>query len=246
MVQSLERAFAILDEVAQRPAGVTAIAERVRLPKSTVARLLATLEDVDAVERFDGVRWRIGPGVAALTDAVSPERSLISIAAAVPRRPRVRARRGCGARAPRRERDPLRRPGRVRQPGTGAGLDGHAGADARRAVRLRSSRGVAEGCARRVPAGVLVPLTPRTVTDPARLRARLGDVRNAGHAWGLEEFAEGIDSVAAPVRDARGKAIAAIHVHGPSYRFPPEGREAVVAARVQVAAAAVGAQLAGL
>ena len=32
MVQSLERAFAILDEVAQRPAGVTAIAERVRLP----------------------------------------------------------------------------------------------------------------------------------------------------------------------------------------------------------------------
>ena len=80
MVQSLERAFAILDEVAQRPAGVTAIAERVRLPKSTVARLLATLEDVDAVERFDGTRWRIGPGVTALTAAASPERSLISIA----------------------------------------------------------------------------------------------------------------------------------------------------------------------
>jgi len=37
MVQSLERAFAILDEVAQRPAGVTAIAARVRLPKSTSA-----------------------------------------------------------------------------------------------------------------------------------------------------------------------------------------------------------------
>ncbi|MGH3065815.1 MAG: helix-turn-helix domain-containing protein, partial [Gaiellaceae bacterium] len=35
MVQSLERAFAILDEVAQRPAGVTSIAARVRLPKST-------------------------------------------------------------------------------------------------------------------------------------------------------------------------------------------------------------------
>ena len=81
MVQSLERAFAILDEVAQRPAGVTTIAERVRLPKSTVARLLATLEDVDAVERFDGARWRIGPGVAALTvGRVSRERGLISIA----------------------------------------------------------------------------------------------------------------------------------------------------------------------
>ena len=51
-----------------------------RLPKSTVARLLATLEDVDAVERFDGSLWRIGPGVAALTAAASPERSLVSAA----------------------------------------------------------------------------------------------------------------------------------------------------------------------
>src|SRR5262245_65416502 len=72
MVQSLERAFAILDEVAQRPAGVTAISERVRLPKSTVARLLAALEDVDAVERFDGSQWRIGPGVDATTAAAPP------------------------------------------------------------------------------------------------------------------------------------------------------------------------------
>ena len=81
MVQSLERAFAILDEVAQRPAGVTAIAGRVRLPKSTVARLLATLEDVDAVERFDGSQWRIGPGVEALTAAASPEASAAAGAA---------------------------------------------------------------------------------------------------------------------------------------------------------------------
>ncbi|HYI73801.1 MAG TPA: helix-turn-helix domain-containing protein, partial [Gaiellaceae bacterium] len=66
MVQSLERAFAILDEVARRPAGVTAIAERVSLPKSTVARLLSALEEVDAVERFEGTRWRIGAGVDAL------------------------------------------------------------------------------------------------------------------------------------------------------------------------------------
>jgi DNA-binding IclR family transcriptional regulator len=44
MVQSVDRAFAILDAVSARPAGVTAIAERVGLPKSTVARLLATLD----------------------------------------------------------------------------------------------------------------------------------------------------------------------------------------------------------
>ncbi len=54
-------------------------------------------------------------------------------------------------------------------------------------------------------------------------------MRAAGYAWGLEEFAEGIDSVAAPIRDARGHAIAALHVHGPSYRFPVRGDEARVA-----------------
>ena len=95
-------------------------------------------------------------------------------------------------------------------------------------------------------AGELVALTRHTVTDPARLRARLAEVRSAGYAWGLEEFAEGIDSVAAPVRDARGKAIAAIHVHGPAYRFPATRREAAVALRLMAACAAVSAQLAGV
>jgi DNA-binding IclR family transcriptional regulator len=80
MVQSLERAFAVLDEVARQPAGVTAIAERVHLPKSTVARLLSTLEELEAVERLDGARWRIGPGVAALSSAASPERGLVAVA----------------------------------------------------------------------------------------------------------------------------------------------------------------------
>ena len=87
--------------------------------------------------------------------------------------------------------------------------------------------------------GELVALTRRTITDPPRLRKRLAEVRKAGYAWGLEEFAEGIDSVAAPVRDARGKAIAAIHVHGPSYRFPRHGHEGRVVEAVVTAAGAI-------
>ena len=231
MVQSLERAFAILDEVAQRPAGVTAIAERVRLPKSTVARLLATLEDVDAVERFDGTRWRIGPGVTALTAAASPERSLISIA-----RPFL--------------------VDLVSELGEDAGLglpDGNEilyvdQVESDNPVQVRDWTGT-RAPMHAVPSGLvllaewpedalaaylraeLASLTRRTETDPPRLRKRLATARKVGYAWGLEEFADGIDSVAAPIRDARGKAIAAIHVHGPSYRFPPEGREAIVAAR---------------
>ena len=236
MVQSLERAFAILDEVAQRPAGVTAIAERVRLPKSTVARLLATLEDVDAVERFDGSRWRIGPGVTALTTPVSPERTLMSLA------------------------EPILSD-LVAELGEDAGLglpDGNdvlyvAQVESDNPVQVRDWTGT-RAPMHAVPSGLvllaewpddaldaylggeLVALTRRTVTDPARLRKRLAEVRAAGYAWGLEEFAEGIDSVAAPVRDARGKPIAAIHVHGPAYRFPRAGTEAMVASAVVEAA----------
>ena len=239
MVQSLERAFAILDEVAQRPAGVTAIAERVRLPKSTVARLLATLEDVDAVERFDGARWRIGPGVAALTATVSPARSLISIA-----RPFLAD--------------------LVAELGEDAGLglpDGNEilyvdQVESDNPVQVRDWTGT-RAPMHAVPSGLvllaewpedaldaylggeLAALTRHTVTDAAVLRARLAEVREAGFAWGLEEFAEGIDSVAAPIRDARGKAIAAIHVHGPSYRFPRASRERGVAGTVVRAAGSI-------
>ena len=225
MVQSLERAFAILDEVAQRPAGVTAIAERVRLPKSTVARLLATLEEVDAVERFDGTRWRIGPGVTALTAAASPERSLISIA-----RPFL--------------------VDLVSELGEDAGLglpDGNEilyvdQVESDNPVQVRDWTGT-RAPMHAVPSGLvllaewpedalaaylraeLASLTRRTETDPPRLRKRLATARTVGYAWGLEEFADGIDSVAAPIRDTRGKAVAAVHVHGPAYRFPPSGAE---------------------
>lgn len=244
MVQSLERAFAILDEVAHRPAGVTAIAERVRLPKSTVARLLATLEEVDAVERFDGSRWRIGPGVEALTASASPERSLVSAA-----RPVL--------------------VDLVAELGEDAGLGLPDGNEIRYVDQVESDNPVQvrDWTGTRVPlhavpsglvllaewpvdaltaylAGGLVALTRRTVTDADELRARLAEVREAGHAWGLEEFAEGIDSVAAPVRDARGNAIAAIHVHGPSYRFPAPRSERRVATAVKTAAEAVSRRLA--
>ncbi|HSF61293.1 MAG TPA: IclR family transcriptional regulator [Gaiellaceae bacterium] len=239
MVQSLARAFAILDEVATRPAGVTTIAERVRLPKSTVARLLTTLEDLGAVERFDGARWRIGPGIAALSSAASPERILIAVA-----RPHLAE--------------------LVAELGEDAGLglpDGNEilyvdQVESDNPVQVRDWTGT-RAPMHAVPSGLvllaewpedaldaylggeLVALTRRTTTDPPRLRKRLAEVRKAGYAWGLEEFAEGIDSVAAPVRDARGKAIAAIHVHGPSYRFPRHGHEGRVVEAVVTAAGAI-------
>ena len=64
--------------------------------------------------------------------------------------------------------------------------------------------------------------TPRSMTDRRRLRERLERVAKSGVEWVHEEFAEGINSVAAVVRDRGGAPVAAVHAHGPSYRFPGE------------------------
>jgi DNA-binding IclR family transcriptional regulator len=244
MVQSVERAFAILDALAGRTAGVTTLASRLDLPKSTVARLLATLQRLGAVERIDGARWRIGPGVAALAAGASAERGLAALV-----RPELVS--------------------LVADLGEDAGLalpDGYDvhyidQVESENPVQVRDWTGT-RAPMHAAPSGLVLlaewpedaiagylrrdleRLTPATVVDPARLRARLAEVRRRGHAWGLQEFAEGINSVAAPVRDARGQAIAAIHAHGPAYRFPPRGGEDRIAARIAAAADAVHRQLA--
>jgi DNA-binding IclR family transcriptional regulator len=244
MVQSVERAFAILDAVSQRPAGLTALADRLDLPKSTVARLLSSLEQVGAVERFDGRRWRVGPSVEAFARTVSPERSLAALA-----RPTLAD--------------------LVESIGEDAGLGLPDGYDVLYAdqvecdhpVQVRDWTGT-RAPMHAVPSGLVLmadwpeeavdayiarglsALTPQTVVDPAQLRERLEDARRDGYAWGREEFVVGINSVAAPVRDARGNALAAIHAHGPSYRFPGRGDEERVAREVVESAAAISRLLA--
>ncbi|MFD5628588.1 IclR family transcriptional regulator C-terminal domain-containing protein [Streptomyces sp. NPDC127072] len=58
----------------------------------------------------------------------------------------------------------------------------------------------------------LLPLTPRTITDPALLRAELDRVREAGYALADEELEEGLRAVAVPVRDRGGRVVAAVNV----------------------------------
>jgi DNA-binding IclR family transcriptional regulator len=74
--------------------------------------------------------------------------------------------------------------------------------------------------AQRVAAGQLTAFTPHTITDGATLLQRLQLVRRDGYAWALEEFATGLNSVAAPLRTAEGRVVAALHVYGPASRFP--------------------------
>lgn len=79
----------------------------------------------------------------------------------------------------------------------------------------------------------LPPKTPYTITDPVRLRHELERVRLRGYAENINESEVGLASVAAPIRDARGRVVAAISVAGPVARFEGEAMRRFAAATLQ-------------
>lgn len=67
----------------------------------------------------------------------------------------------------------------------------------------------------------LEPVTPLTIVDPSMLRRELAAVRSQGYAQNLGESEVGVLSVSAPIRDLTGRVRAAISVAGPQQRMDP-------------------------
>jgi DNA-binding IclR family transcriptional regulator len=219
-VQSVERAFTVLRCLSGGPAGVTDIADRVSLPKSTVSRLLSTLDELGMVEQISsGGNYRLGSGIVDIAAAVLPGRSLIAAA-----RPHLHD--------------------LVTATGEAAGLSIADGFDVLYLDQVDSDNQILVRDwtgerlrAHTVSAGqvllafgaidrdryLAMPLersASGTLTDAAAIRTRLTDIAAKGHAWAFEELIDGLNSVAAPIRDAGGRVVGAIHAHGPAYRFP--------------------------
>ena len=243
-VQSIERAFAVLSALSDGPLGVTEVTGRVGLPKSTAARLLASLAREGVVEQIPGdTRYRLGARIVSLAAGVVPTRNLVALA----------------------------RPVLVE---LASALDEAAGlsvvdgfvvhyidqVDTAHQVLVRDWTGsrlpihavssgqvflahMAPSVVERFLAEPLERFTPRTLVEPAALQERLRRVQLDGYAWGRDEFAEGINSVAAPIADAAGNVGAAVHVHGPAYRFPESGSETQIAHQVLDAAARISGRL---
>ena len=81
--------------------------------------------------------------------------------------------------------------------------------------------------------------------DHKAIRKRLRDVAATGYSWVFEEYLDGINSLAAPVRDQSGLVVAAVHAHGPAYRFPGRKDADALAQKVVDAARRVSASLHG-
>ncbi|MEZ5245406.1 MAG: IclR family transcriptional regulator [Acidimicrobiales bacterium] len=220
-VQSIERAFSLLRALALGPTGVTDLAIKVKLPKSTVARLLGALESENVVTQDRaGGDYRLGEGLIDIAGAARPGRDLVSTA-----RPHL-----------------LELTERVGETSGVSIANGHTmyfldHAEAESEIQVRSWTG--ESCPiHTVPSGLavmahwpaerldallrsdLVRPTSRTLTDPDAIRSRLEQIRSLGYAWGHDELAEGINSVAAPIIAPDGSVEAAVHIHGPAHRLP--------------------------
>jgi IclR family transcriptional regulator, acetate operon repressor len=243
-VQSIRRAFDVLGALASGPLGVTEVADRAGLPKSTAARLLTTLSREGAVEQLPGdTRYRLGPRLATLAAGLTPVRSLAAVAHLALTELAETAGEAAGLAVP--DGDLVHYIDQVDTPNpvsvrdwTGSRVPLHAVSSGQVLLAFRPPAAIERYLER-----PLERFTPRTLVEPAAMRERLREVRRDGYSWVNEEFDEGINSVAAPIADASGEVVAAVHLHGPSYRFPAAGKELVVAERVVASAARISRAL---
>ena len=243
-VQSIERAFAVLGALSDGPIGVTEVADRVDLPKSTAARLLASLAREGVVEQVPGdTAYRLGPRLVTLAARIRPARTLAALA-----RPSLEELAGSAGEAAGlsvRDGNTVHYLDQVGSPNpvsvrdwTGSRIPLHAVSSGQ--VLLAYA---APAFIQRYLGRPMESFAPRTLVTADALLERMRAIRRDGYTWALEEFDEGISSVAAPVADASGEVVAAVHLHGPSYRFPAAGAEGQLAEMVVASAARISESL---
>jgi IclR family pca regulon transcriptional regulator len=86
--------------------------------------------------------------------------------------------------------------------------------------------------------------TDRTIADPARLAAALARVAEQGYAVSIDELDYGIASIAVPILDADGRAVAAINSSGYSGRQSEESLVRTRLAELRDCARTISARLA--
>jgi len=207
-----------------REMGVTELSERSGLPKSTVHRLLATLQSRGFVRKVDdngkyglGLRlFEIGMFIADQLDVrkaaagpadwfVEKYQEVVHLAILEDNRVILLDKRlPTGERAHQMIRFHLC----LSSPPHATALG--------KVLLAYSSPEQVEGF---VAAGGLEPLTPLTITDPDEFRAELATIRRQGYGVSIEGFEIGMSCVGAPVFDYMGRAVAAISTSAPTVRI---------------------------
>lgn len=227
-MQSVLNALRVLEEVAVRqPIGVSDLARRLGLPKTTVHRALTTLGAAGwlRMRGEDQTRWYLTTRVLDVGRHVSPLLGLRDTA--LPVMAALRDATGETIHLSIVEGDTvyllerLDSPNIVRTVNTiGGSAPLHASATGKAVLALLPPHVVDE-----VIASGLTAFTERTITDPDRLRAELEGVRRCGYATNVSEWRPEVIAVAAAMCDHSGRPFAALNVSAVASRTSPEDVE---------------------
>jgi IclR family pca regulon transcriptional regulator len=213
-VRSLDRGLAVIRalNVPGRGQTLSEVARDTGLPRAAVRRFLLTLEELGYV-RAQERRFSLTPRVLELGYAYLSSLSLPEIAQPHLRDLVGRVDESCsmsvldGTDVVYVAREPTRR---IMTVAISIGTRFPAFATSMGRVLLAELPG--EELEARLEAAALPALTPRTLTDFARLERELGRVRRQGWALVDQELEDGLRSIAAPVRDAAGRGLAAVNI----------------------------------
>ncbi|MEM7343976.1 MAG: IclR family transcriptional regulator [Chloroflexota bacterium] len=221
-IQSVKRAFTILKTVAGYPYGITLaeLTPKVDLPKSTVARMLSTLETIEAIERApDGNGFRLGPETTALAlqphyliTALRPyleqlaEATGETVALVLPDNNQIHYVDQIESRYNIQMRD-----------FTGYRISVlHAHSPGKLMLADKSAKQLADYLSQ-----PLEQFTPQTLVDPTFLKQQIDNVRQQGYAIACDESEPGLVGIAAPLHNQARQLLAIINIYGPAFRFPP-------------------------
>jgi DNA-binding IclR family transcriptional regulator len=223
-IAAIQHAIAVLSafSAGEPLLGVNEIARRIRLHKSTVSRILATLQDAHLVERDPASgRFTLGAGIVALAGPLLANLNVREVA-----QPYLRQladetgesvslsiwNHGEAVNV-----DQVFGPGLIQHIApVGSRNPAHCTATGKLFLACAPPDEVRAILGRGFPR-----FTERTIGDAETLLLELERVRTNGYAINDRELADNLIAVAAPVRDHRGQVVAAVGVSAPAFGDVP-------------------------
>jgi DNA-binding IclR family transcriptional regulator len=216
-IPAIDRMMDVLALLERRPNGATIreMVEALKLPRTTVYRILNTLQHHDMVRRSDDGNLRLGPRLLTLAARAlgnAEEYDLASLS--MPHLQGLSEQTGEGSKVSVLDGDGVLVVAAVQ--GTrdyaltvvpGQRLPLHAGAASKVLLAY-----LPKSQLQALLADPLVPYTSKTIRDPHRLSAELARIRRLGYAHDKGEYAPSINAFAAPIPDRTGKVVAALSV----------------------------------
>lgn len=221
-MRSVRTTFQVIEAVADhQPVGLSELARKMDLPKSTVQRSLATLAELGWIrpEAPESTRWTLGDRVRALSEKVDDvgflrEAALPALASLNDQTSETVHLAVAEARTMRLiERRDSKHPLRFVQP-IGIRSPMHATSTGKSVLAFYPDLEIDAYLD-----GGLTEVTAHTITNPTEMRAELKAVRERGYAIAQEELLDGVVSIAASIRSTSGRPIAAISISGPASRL---------------------------